>query len=136
MTVDKELLFKPRLPEADVELEGFGVVRVRGLSRSEVLAIQKIAGSGTDVLERKMLAAALVDPRMTEGEVRQWQDAAPAGELEPITDKVQELSGVSSGAAKEVYRAFEENPETEFRALPSDQAEHDRGGAPAPDASG
>lgn len=132
MTVDKALLFKARLPEADVEVPGLGVVRVRGLSRSEVLSIQKIAGSGTLVIERKMLALAMVSPRLTESEVREWQEAAPAGELEPVTDKIQELSGMTEDSAKVAYKEFDADPAAEFRLLPGTETEHD-GGANAPD---
>lgn len=127
MTVDKELLFKARLPEADVEIEGIGTVRVRGLSRAEALSIQKVAGSGTDILERKMLALAMVSPRMTEGEVREWQEAAPAGELEPVTVKVQELSGINEDSAKAAYKEFDAYPAGEFRVLPGADVGDDGG---------
>lgn len=116
MTVDKELLFKPRLPEADVDVPGFGTFRVRGLSRAEVFEVQKMNGIGA--IERKMLSLSLVEPRLTQAEVGQWQDAAPAGELEPLTDKIQELSGTKEGAAKEAYMEFEQDSDAEFRVLP------------------
>lgn len=118
MAFDKEALFKPRLPEADVDVEGLGTIRVRGLSRAEALQVQKLQGSGVAALERAMLALAMVDPKLSEGEVRQWQDAAPAGELEPVTDMVQELSGMAEGAAKEAYKEFEDDSDSEFRVLP------------------
>lgn len=109
----KSRLLKPRLPEADVEVPGVGTVRVRGLTRDEVLVMRKatdnansIDGPRTLVLERKMLASAMVDPPMTEAEIGQWQKAAPAGELEPITHKVQELSGMLDDAAKEQYKSL------------------------------
>lgn len=127
MTVDKESLLKARLPEADVDLPGVGTVRVRGLSRAEVLEIQKVAGSGTAMLERRMIAVAMVAPRMSEGEVREWQEASPAGELEPVTDKIQELSGVAADSAKAVYKEFDADPAGEFRVLPGGEAGDDRG---------
>lgn len=106
--LDKEALLKPRLPEAEVEVPGVGPVRVRGLSRDEVLVVRKatdhdvakVDGPRILVLERKMLAAAMLDPAMTEAEVGQWQKVAPAGEIEPVVDKVQELSGLAEGAGK------------------------------------
>lgn len=122
MTVDKELLFKSRLPEADVDVPGLGVtVRVRGLSRAEAMQIQKL--EGTAAIERAMLAMALVDPQLSEGEVRQWQEAAPAGELEPITDKVAELSGMKQDSAKDAYKELASDNDAMFRDVPSGQAE-------------
>jgi hypothetical protein len=138
MTFDKERLFKARLTEADVDVEGLGTVRVRALSRAEVLRVRSAVKGEEDAikrqadLERKMLALAMVDPELTEAEVGQWQAASTAGEMEPVTDKVQELSGLLQGAAKEAYVEFEQNPDAEFRLPPSGRAEHDRG----PDAGG
>lgn len=115
--MDKELLFKPRLPEADVDIPGVGTVRVRGLSRVEVLAVRKATDNAESmdgprvlVLERKMLAAAMVDPELTESEVGQWQKAAAAGELEPIVTAVQELSGMLDGSAKAAVQTFRGEP--------------------------
>jgi hypothetical protein len=118
MAVDKEALFKPRLPEADVEVPGIGTFRVRGLSRAEVLKLNNVSANGPLAVERAMLAMALVDPELSEGEVKQWQEASLAGELEPVSDKVAELSGMKDGQAKEAYQAFEQDPDAEFRVLP------------------
>jgi len=114
-----------RLDERDVKVTVAGqlmLVRVRALSRAEALDLQKMEGAGLPMIERRMLSLAMVRPRMTEGDVREWQEAAPAGELEPITDACQELSGVGDGSAKDIYRRFEADPAEEFRALSSDQA--------------
>lgn len=125
--IDKAKLLKSRLAETTVDIPGIGTVRVRGLSRAEALAAQNLKGAAA--IERRMLALALVDPVMTEAEVGEWQAAAPAGELEPVTDKIQELSGMTQGAAKEAYRAFEEDPDAEFRVLPRAETGDDGGGA-------
>jgi hypothetical protein len=109
--VDKEALFKSRLNEEEVEVPGVGVVRVRGLSRVEVISVRKatdsehIDGPRTLVIERKMLAAALVDPQLTEAEVKRWQEASAAGEMEPVIAAVQRLSGMEDGAAKAAYKS-------------------------------
>ena len=111
--MDKELLFKPRLPEADVEIAGVGTVRVRGLTRDEVMVVRKATDTAENmdgpralVLERKMLAAAMVEPTLSEAEVGRWQKAAPAGELEPVVLKVQELSGMLDDAPKEAVKSL------------------------------
>lgn len=117
--MDKELLFKSALPEAEVEIPGKGTVRVRALTRAEALSMQHVEG-GVQAIERRMLALAMVDPELTEAEVGQWQKASVAGEMEPVGVKIQELSGMTEGAAKEAYKAFDENPDAEFRLPPSD----------------
>lgn len=104
--MDKDLLFKARLRERDVDIPDVGTVRVRALARGEVLAFQELGELEVQVYERKLLALALVDPVLTEDEVRQWQEAAPAGELEPVTQAVVELSGLDREAAKLAYQQF------------------------------
>src|SRR5690242_13803211 len=103
--MDKSALFKARFPEADVEI-GIGKVRVRGLSRAEVMKIAKAADAkGVDgdrglALEQKMLFMAMVEPELTEAEVAEWYEMATVGELEPVIEKVQELSGMLQGQSK------------------------------------
>jgi hypothetical protein len=132
---DKSLLFKSRLPEADVDVPGVGTVRVRGLSRAEVMGIRSDVKDEADAikriawLERKLLAAALVDPVLTEAEVAEWQKASTAGEMEPVAHMVQVLSGTDDGAAKAAYKEFDADPATEFRLPPSTEAGHDGGPA-------
>ena len=118
--VSKENLFKDRLEESDVEVPGVGTIRVRALSRSEVLAVQHLGRTGKvgpAAIERKMLAYALVDPELTEAEVGEWQQASAAGEIEAVTDEVVALSGMEdmAKAAKAAYKEFEANPDAEFR---------------------
>lgn len=115
MAVDKKQLFKARLPEEEVDVPGVGTVRVRALSRAEAMKLRKLASSSVEVIERKMLALALVDPVLTEDEVGQWQEASTAGELEAVSNKVSELSGMTDGAAKEAYKEFDADPDAEFR---------------------
>ena len=129
--MDIEQLLKPRLPEADVELAGVGTVRVRGLSRAEALAVRDI--EGTEAIERFILARGMVDPPMTEDEIGHWQQSSPAGEMEPVTDKVAELSGMLPDSAKVAVKEFTANPDSEFSVLPSGEAEHDGVGATDPD---
>lgn len=125
MGFDKELLFKSRLPEADVEVPGVGTIRVRGLSRDEALRVRGTSDVAT--IERRMIALGCVDPVLTEDEVKRWQMACPAGELEPITATITELSGMMEGAAKEAYREFDADSDAEFRVLPGPEAGDDSG---------
>lgn len=102
--MDKETLFKPRLTEADVEVPDVGTVRVRGLNRVEAMQVQG-AGS-TEAVERKMLAFGMVDPKLTEDDVRRWQEASAAGEMEVVSAKIAELSGLTPDAGKEAYKSL------------------------------
>jgi len=101
--MDKGLLFTPRLPEEDVEIPGVGTVRVRALSRGEALRTQSASGVGA--VERAMVALAMIDPPLTEDEVKRWQEASPAGELEPLTRVIQRLSGMEDGADKAAFKS-------------------------------
>ena len=131
--MDKNLLFKSRLTEDTVEVPGVGTIRVRALSRAEAMTVRSAVKNEADAikrtaeLERKMLALAMVDPELTEAEVGQWQEASTAGEIEAVTDKVQELSGMLDGTAKATYKEFEASPDTEFRLPPSGEAGPHRG---------
>ena len=127
----KARLLKPRLPEAEIDVEGIGTIRVRGLSRAEVMGARAVKdGPGKALaIERKILSLALVDPEMTEAEVGQWQKASTAGEMEPVTEKVGELSGMTEDAAKDAYKEFEADPDAEFRVLPGAEAVDDGGPA-------
>lgn len=81
-------------------------VTVRALTRREILRAQKLHdGTDIELIERAMLAIAIVDPVMTEDDIATWQDVSPAGELEPVTDAVSELSKINIGAAKETYKS-------------------------------
>ncbi len=48
----------------------------------------------------------MVDPLMSEEEIRQWQNVAPAGELQPVQDAILRMSGMSADAVKEAVKSF------------------------------
>ena len=126
--MDKSLLFKPRLPEDTVDVPGVGVLRVRGLNRLEAMHVQ--AAKGPEETERRILALGMVDPKLTEDEVRQWQRASAAGEIEPVSTRIAQLSGMVAESPKRAYQDFEADPGSEFRLLPGSEAGDD-GGSPA-----
>lgn len=105
----KARLLKPRLAEADVEIPGVGTVRVRALNRAEAMAVQ--GANGIEATERRIIALGMVDPPMTEAEVGEWMKASPGGELEPVSTKIAELSGMIDGAAKERVKSFRSEPD-------------------------
>jgi hypothetical protein len=129
--MDKELLFKSRLPEADIDIPGVGTVRVRGLSRVEAMHVQ--AANGVEATERRILALGMVDPELTEAEVGQWQKASIASELEPVAQKIAELSGILPESAKETYKSVRDESGDGVRVLPSAEAGDDGGSTPGGD---
>lgn len=108
--MDKSALLTERLPRGEVEIEGVGTVVVRGLSRYELLLAGKSANGDVLAAERRTLAMGMVDPEMTEADVEQWQKSSPAGEIMPVMQKINDLSGVTKQAQREAYAAFREEP--------------------------
>ena len=125
----KARLLKPRVPEGTVDLE-IGTVRVRGLSRGEVFMTQQ--AKGVEASERKIVAIGMVDPEMTEDEVRQWQRSSPAGEMEAVVDKISELSGLNKSAEKRAMASFRDDGPG-VRVLPGAEAGDDGGPTPGAD---
>ncbi|XTZ16416.1 hypothetical protein ACQSSU_03160 [Micromonospora echinospora] len=96
--VDKAALLARRLPEDDVEIEGVGTVRVRALSRAEAMKVQRLAAKERDAHQ---IALGMMDPPMSVDDVKAWAAASPAGEMERVSRRIAELSGViSEGAQK------------------------------------
>lgn len=139
MTVDKAALLARRadtgsgFPEADVDVPGLGTVRVRGLSRHEVIHLQAVQAKGALVMEQVTVSLGMVDPQMTEAEVKQWQRVSVGGEMDAVTAAIGRLSGMFEGANKTAYEDFEADPGSEFRLLPGTEAGDDGGGTPDPD---
>lgn len=107
-TLSKESLLARTLPQKDVELAD-GTVRVRALSRSEAIKVADLQ-KDVDAAEVYILACALVDPELSEDEVRGWRAAAPSGEVDVVADAVLSLSGLTQEAAEAAIRRFPRGP--------------------------
>lgn len=105
MSVNIDDLFKPKVGEREVELPDYGTFRVRGLTRAEALEIQGVE-MGMAQMERKLLSMALLDPKLTEDEVGRWQENCPANALDPLSEAIVELSGMTKESAKQAMRQF------------------------------
>ena len=82
----------------DVTLPNGKVVKVRGLSRFELL----LNGKNTEdsaLIERRNVACCMVEPKMTEKQVEAWQKASGPKVLALVTAKIRDLSGLGEGAA-------------------------------------
>lgn len=109
-TVDKDALFERRLPVEEYQLPGgIGSIKIRGLNRAEAIRVE--ASPDTAARDLIIFMAGVVEPKLTAAEVRQWQDAWPAGELEDISRRIAELSGLLKEQAKEVIKTFRDEPD-------------------------
>ena len=97
--IDKEQFLKAAVPEDLVNVPGHGQVRVRGLTRSEVVGLQAMP-KDVGALERRIIQLGMVDPVLDEGDVAAWYASAPAGHTDLIVDAVSRLSGLSEAAPK------------------------------------
>lgn len=121
-------LANPALPQGDVTLASGKKVLVRGLSRGEVFAMQKSKADGgikdEAAWERRMVSIALLAPKMTEDQVGGWQRGPAGGDLEDVTQKITDLSGLSPQAEKQAMASFRDDGPG-VRVLPSSEAGDD-----------
>lgn len=102
------LLGKREQETRDIELPRLGLtVTVRALTRAEAM---RVVGRpmDPDEMERALLVMALTFPSLNADEVRQWQKASPAGELQPVVEAIQDISGLGAAdtAVKEGIARF------------------------------
>lgn len=100
-TVSKEALLRNRIPQDYVEVDGVGLVLVRGMSRHEMIESSKVrASKGDEQAERYIVSTCMLGPKLEQHEVAEWQKASLAPEINTIAHKINELSGTAQGAAK------------------------------------
>lgn len=108
-TVNVEALLSQKTEEqAEVEIEPFGTFTVRALTRGEVLAMRQTQAVDLALIERKMLVKALVEPKLNDGQIRKWQEVAPAGQMQALVEAVEILSGMREGEVKRNIKQFRE----------------------------
>jgi hypothetical protein len=128
VTFNKEGLFESRLKEADVDVPGVGVMRIRELSRAEVIdRLWEVDRTVRGAFETRLVSMSLVDPVLTEEEVQRWRTISTHGEIEAVLAKINELSMLTKESAKEAYKEFESNPDASFRDVPGEGAVDDGG---------
>lgn len=88
----------------DVELAGGKVVKVRGMTRMEMMLTRKNT-EDTEVVEQRMLAFCMVEPRLSPGQAAAWQKATGPMVIAPVTEAIRKLSGLGEGADKSSVRA-------------------------------
>lgn len=102
----KEALLAKRFKIEEIPIDGVGVIKVRALSRDEMLGVD--SEQPALKIERFVLSRTMVDPEMSEQDIADWQAASGAGEIGKVMDKVYEMSGIARGQAKEQYKSVRE----------------------------
>lgn len=107
MAISKADLLKVKVDTRVYVVEGVGEVKYRGLTRGEAVGLQ---GKQMDAsaMDRKLLATAVVDPKLTEEEWGEVADATPAGLLSGLSEAIAEASGMRVADAKAAYAQFRE----------------------------
>lgn len=91
--------------EEDFELPSGLVVRIRPLTRMEVMIIGK-RDLTTEKKEAAFMAKAMVLPAMSEEDVKRWQTNSATGDMQELTERVQEISGMAKKGAKATAEEF------------------------------
>lgn len=129
--MDKEALFRPRLPEQELEIPGVATIRVRALSRVEAILVKKAEDMAAQ--ERLILKYGVMDPKLTDPEIGRWQRASAPSELEMVTRVIGELSGAVDG---EAYKSVRGDAGSGVRILPGEPTEDDGDADASGDESG
>lgn len=120
--MDKDKLLAPRedtpsgAKEDGVEVPGFGTIRVRGLNRLEAIHVGR--ADEIEERDRRMVALAALAPQFTPAEVGRWQKVDTNGEIERVTRKIAELSGMLEGADREAYKSLRGESRAGVRVFP------------------
>lgn len=86
-------------PTEDLTLPNGAVVKVRGLTRHELLTNARGTEDGA-LIERRNLATCLLEPSLSLGQAEKWQKMSPPNVIGLVTDTIRRLSGLAEGAQK------------------------------------
>lgn len=103
-----------QLPEEVHEVRPGLKVTVRALTRDEVLTLQEYGQkeeTSNAQYEQSMLALALVSPKMTKNQIKAWQKASVATEIDGVVRRVMRLSGMIEDSVNEAYKSVRDEPE-------------------------
>lgn len=94
----REQILARKLGRDTVDLPDGGTIEVRGLNRREAMHVSALE----DHYDRDvyLVATGMVDPVMTEDDVRAWGDQDDSGTMEIVSQRIGELSRMVEGAGK------------------------------------
>lgn len=105
--LSKEAFLKTGLPEETVSVDGLGTVRVRSLSRAEFMEVRDRDRAGWEI---GLVAFGLIDPALTEEEVRAWRETITPRVFDDLAGEVLRVSGLRPTAVGEAKQSFPEGP--------------------------
>lgn len=100
MPLTKEEILARQLGREVVDIGAGQTVTVRGMTRAEAATLRDLDQDDVIALEARCIAMTLVEPVMTEAEVRQWLEVEGADVVQLVVDAVNRLSGRADGQAK------------------------------------
>lgn len=106
--VDKSaLIASSAFAVTDVPLpSGRGIVRIRPLSRAEAMSFYGRELNAAQ-MECEVIALAIVEPKLSVGDVEKWQRNSSAGsDIREVVAAVLDVSGMDIGAGKDAYKRF------------------------------
>lgn len=106
--IDKDtLLSKTRVvAHKTVTIPDVGDVKVRGLTRAEVIQCQD--AEDTADMERRALVAGMVEPSLTAEEVAEWQSSGMSLAVDTVSGTILRLSRMLPGQDEEAEARFRE----------------------------
>jgi hypothetical protein len=108
VAVSKEDLLRAKVGEHTHVIEGVGEVRYRGLTRGEALKLQGKQMS-TAEMDCKLLAIAVIEPKLSEAEWAEVAAVTSAGLLESLSTAIAAASGMRKADAKAAYATFRDD---------------------------
>jgi hypothetical protein len=130
--ISKETFLKSYLPEGTTDVLGIGVIRIRGLSRAEVLKASDMSREDREVA---FLVAGIVEPELSEPDVRAWRESTTTRTVNAVVEAILDLSGMLERSAAEAKRSFQ-GPGEEVRVPAGGEAGDDGGENAGGDAPG
>jgi len=87
------------LPEEDYDLGNGKKIRIRALTRAEMMRATRL-DDNRPKQEQYLLSVAVIRPTLTEQDVAAWQRAKSFMDVEQVARRINALSGVGKDAAK------------------------------------
>lgn len=102
----KARLLAARNNERSIELPGIGTVKVRGLTRAEVMGLKgKFDPQDVVAHDVWILATAMVEPALTRDEVVQWYEVASMEEIQTVINAALQVGGMGDSSDKDAYKS-------------------------------